>query len=107
MEATRVRELNDAFRTSFVGGQIMLTCGVSDLPPKCRSAAIEGVKKFEAFNENNDPFNEHDFGSITIEGEVLFWKIDYYDLSLENGSPDPSDPSVTARVLTIMLANEY
>ena len=28
--------------------------------------------------------------------------IDYYDRSLEFHSPDPADPSVTIRVLTIM-----
>jgi Protein of unknown function (DUF3768) len=107
MDATKVRELNDAFRTSFMGGQIMLTNGVTSLPTKTSAAVIDGVKTFQTFTKGNDPNAEHDFGSITIGDETFFWKIDYYDLSLEFGSPDPSDPTVTTRVLTIMCADEY
>ena len=34
----------------------------------------------------------------------MFWKVDCYDRALRFASPDPADPAVTARVLTIMLA---
>jgi Protein of unknown function (DUF3768) len=50
---------------------------------------------------------EHDFGSFKAEGRTIFFKIDYFDKSLTHHSPDPSDPSVTERVITIMLADEY
>lgn len=54
-----------------------------------------------------DVYGEHDFGSFEIGEEHLFWKIDYYDLSLLYGSKDPADATQTKRVLTIMLAEEY
>ncbi|HSU55240.1 MAG TPA: DUF3768 domain-containing protein [Candidatus Dormibacteraeota bacterium] len=65
------------------------------------------VRSFDQFNEDNNPFGERDFGALEHEGERIFWKLDYYDLDLRNGSPDPADPAVTSRVLTIMLAEEY
>jgi Protein of unknown function (DUF3768) len=35
------------------------------------------------------------------------FKIDYYDNDLNFHSPDPADPTVTERIITIMLADEY
>ena len=50
---------------------------------------------------------KHDFGAFDADGHRIFFKIDYYDKTLTYHSPDPSDPSVTERVITIMLAEEY
>jgi hypothetical protein len=55
----------------------------------------------------NDPHEEHDFGSFEAEGHTIFFKIDYFDRSLTYHSPDPTDPAVTVRVITVMLADEY
>ncbi len=105
----RVRELNDAFRADGppAGGRWVLTRGVTSLGPDLVACVVRKVRTFEAFDDGNDPHGEHDFGSFTLCGDTLLWKIDYYDLALSAGSEDPSDPEVTARVMTIMLAEEY
>jgi hypothetical protein len=99
--------LNDAFRTTFVGGKVVMTRGVAALTSGELAAVLRAVRSFTAFTADNDPRGEHDFGTFDIEGQTYFWKIDYYDLALEFGSDHPADPAVTTRVLTIMLASEY
>lgn len=103
----RIRELNDAFRTSFVGGAVMITRAVEVLEPEVKSKLLEKVRSFTEFDEGDDPYSEHDFGALVVEGQKYFFKIDYYDTAMEEGSPNPSDPAVTRRVLTVMNASEY
>ncbi len=106
-KADRIRELNDAFRRTFVGGAVMITAGVEAMPVDQRRALLLKVRSFAAFGEDNDPHAEHDFAAVDEGGERYFWKIDYYDRSTESGSPDPADPAVTTRILTIMRSDEY
>ncbi|HEV2038154.1 MAG TPA: DUF3768 domain-containing protein [Candidatus Eremiobacteraceae bacterium] len=103
----KIRELNDAFRKTLAGGQGCFTAGAFALGSFFTSAALAAVQSFDAFSPDNDPYGEHDFGSVTVGEQKLFWKIDYYDRSLQFGSKDPSDTAQTARVMTIMLAEEY
>ncbi len=103
----RIRKLNDAFRRTFVGGAVMITAGVEAMPLDQRRSLLQKVRSFEAFGEDNDPHGEHDFGAVDEAGVRCFFKIDYYDRKTEFGSPDPADPAVTTRVLTIMRADEY
>ena len=103
----KIRELNDALRTTLTGGKVMFTQGVRALGDEAQQQIIEALKNFDNFNANNDPYGEHDFGMITIDVNDLIFKIDYYDLDLAVHSPDAADPTVTTRVLTIMLAEEY
>ncbi|MBI1204940.1 MAG: DUF3768 domain-containing protein [Rhodopseudomonas sp.] len=105
--AARIRDLNDMLRTTFLGGQVMITCGVRERGQAFESACVEAVQRFSTFTEGDDPYGEHDFGAVSVENTNVFWKIDYYDRDLEFGSEDPSDPRVTTRVLTILLAEEY
>jgi hypothetical protein len=102
-----IRALNDAFRRTFVGGLVLITAGVEAMPHDQRRSLLAKVRSFEVFGEDNDPHGEHDFGSIDEGGVRYFWKLDYFDRATEMGSPDPADPAVTTRVLTIMRADEY
>ena len=103
----RIRELNDDFRRTFVGGAVMITAGVEAMPAEQRKSLLAKVRAFDVFTEDNDPHGEHDFGAVDEGGVRCFWKIEYYDRATEFGSPDPADPAVTTRVLTIMRADEY
>ena len=106
-QTDRTRALNDAFRQSFVGGRVVITSGTTALSDADRLALFAAVKGFDAFTPDNDPYGEHDFGSIDLAGSKFYWKIDCYDLHCLGHSPDPTDPAVTTRVLTIMRAEEY
>jgi hypothetical protein len=109
--AMRIAALNDAFRRNPLDrslGKLYMTAGVNSNGPEFVARAISAVIAFDAFTSDNDPHREHDFGSFDLNGEKLFWKIDYYstdDPAL--GSEDPSDAAKTERALTIMLADEY
>jgi hypothetical protein len=103
----RIRELNDAFRTTFVGGKVMMTSGVAALPTTELAKVLSAVRTFKDFDEGNDPHKEHDFGSFDLAGSKFFWKIDAYDADMEFGSDDAADEAKTTRVLTIMFASEY
>jgi hypothetical protein len=104
---SRIRELNDAFRTTCEGGQVLITASVSALPPILVAEVLQKVRTFTDFTPDNDPYGEHDFGSFELAGRTFIWKIDYYDKSMTFGSEDPADPEHTMRVLTIMLAEDY
>lgn len=105
--AARIRDLNDAFRRSFLGGKVVMTRGVADFDNTRVAVLLDRVRRFDAFTRDDDPHGEHDFGAFDDGGERSLWKIDYYDRQMEFGSSDPADPEVTARVLTLMLADEY
>jgi hypothetical protein len=104
----RIADLNDLLRTTFLTGKVVFTEGVRALSDQDRSRVVEAVQNFTSFTEDNDPYGEHDFGAIDLDGiGRVFWKIDYFDPSFTCASDDPVDPTKTRRVLTIMLAEEY
>ena len=109
----RTRRLNDEMRARILTGgseaygTIIMTRGVADRGQSFVQRAGLAVATYDAFDTDSDPYSEHDFGAFEIDGEKLFFKIDYYSLDMQGHSPDKSDVGVTHRVLTIMLASEY
>lgn len=107
IKADEIRALNDQLRQNLGAGTAVMTCGVAALGAEAVARIVKTIAVFDDFCHANDPYDEHDFGSFEADGHTIFFKIDYYDKSLQQHSPDPTDPTVTERVITIMLAEEY
>jgi hypothetical protein len=102
----RIRSLNYELRQNLAGGVAVMTPGIAALGEEAVDRIVKTIAVFDDFCHANDPHEEHDFGSFEAEGHTIFFKIDYYERNLKYHSPDPSDPILTVRVITIMLAEE-
>lgn len=100
-QVSKIAELNDEFRRK--GFAVTVTTGIQALDDL--SGLLEAVREYSDFSEGNDPYLEHDFGTIVWGKQNVFWKIDYYNETLDSWC-DPVSPECN-RVLTIMLAREY
>jgi Protein of unknown function (DUF3768) len=120
----RIARLNDLARSAMgVACTAVATVGFRSLPASDQSCVRELIETYDAFDEDNDPHGERDFGTIyqlgdgrwttarprsrDDERERVFWKMDYYGRQMQFASEDASNPAITRRVLTIMLADEY
>jgi hypothetical protein len=107
-EITKIQELNDRFRKGdHTLGHQKTSAMVQSLSLDAQRELFRLVRNFNQFDEENDPYHEHDFSSIELEGQIWYWKIDYFDLELKYRSDDPSNPAITRRVMTIMHSSEY
>ena len=48
----------------------MMTAGVAALENPVRNAVVEKIKAFDAFDDDNDPWGEHDFVSVELDGQT-------------------------------------
>jgi hypothetical protein len=106
-KTAQIRALNDEMRQRLIGGMAVMTPGIAALGPEAVARIVKTIEVYDDFCHANDPHEEHDFGAFDADGKRIFFKIDYYHESMTVHSPDPSDPNVTKRVITIMLAEEY
>ncbi|CAA7627223.1 conserved hypothetical protein [Candidatus Terasakiella magnetica] len=107
-QASKIAELNDRLRRHHIGGRVMITQGIQALDQDAITEIVAAVAAFSDFTPDNDPYHEHDCAVMTVGDEHrIIFKIDAHDREMTFASPDPADPAVTVRVLTIMLADEY
>ena len=104
---TDIATLNDNFRKTFIGGEVLLSAGIAAMSSQDKANIVSLVQNFDDFNKGNDPYGEHDFLSFDYKGDKILAKIDYYDLNNQYMSENPANPDITNRVLTIMTAYEY
>jgi hypothetical protein len=102
-----IRALNDRFRTTLSGGRVLMTAGVAALAEETTARVLTAVRSFTAFTADNDPWREHDFGAMEVDGNKIFFKIDCLCPTCDMASEDAADTAKTVRVMTIMLASEY
>jgi Protein of unknown function (DUF3768) len=107
-DTDRIRLLNDELRQHLSrDGSAVMTPGIAALGQEAIERLMRTIAIFDEFGADNDPHGEHDFGAFEFDGTPVIFKIDYYDRDLQFHSPDPADPAVTRRVITVMLAQEY
>jgi Protein of unknown function (DUF3768) len=106
-ETEAIRVLNDELRQNLTAGTALITTGVAALGAEAVARIVKTIAVYDDFCHDNDPYEEHDFGAFEVDGHTIFFKIDYLDKSLTQHSSDPADLTVTQRVITIMLAEEY
>ncbi len=94
--------LNDQLRTTFKGGRVQMTPSVYDLDARLRGRAFSVMAKYNRFDENSD----HDRGVFIFAGYSFEWHIEYRGVNGEGISPDPSDASITFRVLTLYALHD-
>jgi hypothetical protein len=108
-KAEQIRTLNDQLRQNLGTGvaTAVITIGVAALGHEAVARIVKTIAVYDDFCHENDPYEEHDFGAFEAEGCTIFFKIDCYDPTKTHHSDDPADPTITHRVITIMLAGEY
>ena len=104
---TDIATLNDNFRRSFIGGEVLLSAGIAAMSPEDKANIVSMVQNFSDFTEDNNVYGERDFGSFDYKDEKILWKIYYYDLNNQYHSENPANPDITNRILIIMKVFEY
>jgi len=114
MQAQQIAKANDAFRAAIISGghpvyqgRVVCTQGIAAKGAEFVTLAQLAVAGFSEFTEDNDPHGDHSMASVTVCGEVVWFKIDLYDENFCYGAGDPLDDANTRRVLTLLFPSEY
>lgn len=74
---------------------LIITPGIAELGNTAIDQLIVKLMQFDAWDQGNDPYGDRDFGTLTWEGQKVFFKFD----------PHESDPQ--ARIITLLRPSEY
>ena len=107
----RIAALNDAFRQSIIDGtptgETYLTAALAAHGEPFFKRASTAILCFDAFTDDIDPYRTHEWMRVTVDGIVVWAKIDYHDMANPGfAANDPSDATTTTRVLTLMLLED-
>jgi hypothetical protein len=96
-DRTKIIELNDQLRATFKGGRVQMSRSVYELEPRLRGRALWVLSKCKKFADDS----EHDWGTFIFGGYAFEWRIEYRSAVGPGLSPDPANPDLTFRVLTL------
>lgn len=102
-DRTKTIELNDQLRTTFKGGRVQMTAAVCALDPQLRGRALSALSRYDKFSDGE----EHDSGVFIFAGYSFEWRIEYRGKDGIGVSPDPANPEMTFRVLTLYAATDF
>ena len=103
-KSAKIALLNDNFRNTLEGGLVLVTKEFNELSDELKNSAVEKIREFSDFSEDNDPYFEHDIAIVRLVSlkKAFKFHIDYYDKADNNlGSKNPEDADKTLRVMTI------
>jgi hypothetical protein len=101
-DRTKIITLNDQLRTTFNGGRVQMSPAVGTLDPQLRGRALSALSRYNKFADGG----EHDWGVFIFAGYSFEWRIEYRAKEGIGVSPDPADPEMTFRVLTLYVVND-
>lgn len=109
LRAVSIRALNDRLRTRGIGGKVVAVGELAHIEDEdYRQRVLTAVRmQIIVTGDKDDPYSEHDFGQVVVDGQKFLWKIDYYDLDYKYASEAPEHEELTLRVLSIMFASDY
>ena len=100
----KIKALNDAFRKDPEPSNVFISLEVVRLGEKKVEELLAKLKTYSAFTAKTDHDGDYSTGVIQLGPHKIDWGIFYMDLDEEEDSPDPSNPSVTTRILNLDFA---
>ncbi len=68
----KIKSLNDRLCQTMCSGRVMITQGIIAPDAAQFARLIPLIMNFNDFTEDNDPYGEHDFSSLILDGHCIF-----------------------------------